>query len=611
MSTLDNKKLTNYYYKGKTKKYHGLDDFYESKTWWFTGNSSFMSNWYVIYRKGLADYDPNPTAVLQGLEYDKRMFDIKSTNSRASFGQFISYLQDIIDKQAAIEEKYLRLKLDQLKKEGIIKPEYLNQIESFINSEPKDYSSAYTLLLRRDKDLEKLREDTKSKRFKSFSKTNEFWGNSFTKFIEEKLTQQIQAQQGSSILHINLEDDFSNIVEEFLNKTLGDKSIESESISFIKKTFEEGLKESLAQFTTLSFDVPLKETEQALERVSAKKLKANQFLTTKGKFRTPGSIARKLSQQIAGSIGRGLSQEVFNVGSLQKIGAKGVLTGDLKKQLINSITGEKLATVSQKADALAFEVYNADIDIGRIVEEVYSNNTSKMGEDFLKEVERRVNEALQETSAGEMFEISENIKGYTSNYNLQIEGSGSFYNRMSNIYKLKLDGNMVNKLIFMLNNTTKGCIADNRVSEIGDYFAAIVVAWMFDDYEEIFNITNKEPNQRINRIHLFGSGSAYFTASQILQQTLNNLKDVDNPNRFANVHITPAEPFPDERYEAMRHEVPYEQFSAMSKEQQQEELKREWDIVKDYTMRNGTLSVDFNQKQLDELLFGLRSILLK
>jgi len=44
----------------------------------------------------------------------------------------------------------------------------------------------------------------------------------------------------------------------------------------------------------------------------------------------------------------------------------------------------------------------------------------------------------------------------------------------------------------------------------------------------------------------------------------------------------------------LRGEVPISKFAAMSKDEQQEELKREWDIVKDYTMKNGTMSIDFN-----------------
>ena len=596
------KNLSQNYYKGKTTRYHGLT---ESTTWWFTGATSFMSNGYSIYRRGLGGYEPNPTAVQQGLTYEDRMFNIKSTNIRASYGQFLDYLRKIIATQSEIEERYLRLKLEQLRKMNIIDPSYLDQIAAAV--EGKDYNTAYTLLLRRDKDLEKFKQEAASNRFKSFQKTNEFWSSQFSKFIQNKLQQQIEAQAGSDVLHLDFDTDFSSLVDEFLTKILDSPDVKNNSLNFIKKQFVDGLKKVFENFSTLNFDIALKDNSMNVTDITNSKLNMSHFITKKGKFRKPSAIAKNIADAIYASIGRGLSTEVYAIGSLQKIGAKGLATGELTKEIKNEFTGE-VYNVQQKADAIGFEVFNADIDIDSIVDEIYAQNVSKNGGSLLSAIEKRVNEALESTSVGEMFELTENIKGYTSNYNLKIEGEGNFYNRMSNLKKIDLGGNMTSKLIFMLNNTTKGCIADGRISEIADYLAAVAVAWMWDDYEEIFNISDTPASSRINRVHLFNSGGAYFTASQILQQTLENLEGDTDPNKFVNVKINPASPYPDSDYILLRGEVPISKFSAMSKDEQQEELKREWDIVKDYTMKNGTMSIDFNQKQLDELLSGLRTI---
>ena len=596
------KNLSQNYYKGKTTRYHGLT---ESTTWWFTGATSFMSNGYSIYRRGLGGYEPNPTAVQQGLTYEDRMFNIKSTNIRASYGQFLDYLRKIIATQSGIEERYLRLKLEQLRKMNIIDPSYLDQIAAAV--EGKDYNTAYTLLLRRDKDLEKFKQEAASNRFKSFQKTNEFWSSQFSKFIQNKLQQQIEAQAGSDVLHLDFDTDFSNLVDEFLTKILDSPDVKNNSLNFIKKQFVDGLKKAFENFSTLNFDIALKDNSMNVTDITNSKLNMSHFITKKGKFRKPSAIAKNIADAIYASIGRGLSTEVYAIGSLQKIGAKGLATGELTKEIKNEFTGE-VYNVQQKADAIGFEVFNADIDIDSIVDEIYAQNSSKSGESLLYEIEKRVNEALESTSVGEMFELTENIKGYTSNYDLKVEGEGNFYNRMSNLKKLNLGGNMTSKLIFMLNNTTKGCIADGRISEIADYLAAVAVAWMWDDYEEIFNISDTPASSRINRVHLFNSGGAYFTASQILQQTLENLEGDTDPNKFVKVKINPASPYPDSDYISLRGEVPISKFKAMSKDEQQEELKREWDIVKDYTMKNGTMSIDFNQKQLDELLSGLRTI---
>ena len=72
---------------------------------------------------------------------------------------------------------------------------------------------------------------------------------------------------------------------------------------------------------------------------------------------------------------------------------------------------------------------------------------------------------------GEIFEIQENVKGYRSTFNLQIEGEGSFGNRAANIVKLAnesggLGYDAFDKLVFLLNNTVSGCIADNKISQI-------------------------------------------------------------------------------------------------------------------------------------------------
>ena len=597
------KNLSKNYYKGKTARYHGLT---ESTTWWFTGGTSFMSNGYSIYRRGLADYDPNPTAVQQGLTYEDRMFNIKSTNIRASYGQFLDYLRKIIATQSEIEERYLRLKLEQLRKMNIIDSSYLDQIAAAV--EGKDYNTAYTLLLRRDKDLEKFKQEVSSNRFKSFQKTNEFWSNQFSKFIQTKLEQQIESQSGSNILHIDFDTDFNDLVDEFLSNILDSPDVQNESLKFIKGQFVDGLKKTFDKMPTLNFDIILDNDKANISTLKNSKLNLSHFIKKDGKFRKPSAIAKNLADALYAGIGRGLSTETYAIGSLQKIGIKALSTGDLTKEIKNEFTGE-IYNVQQKADAIGFEVFNANIDIDGIVDEIYTQNSSKSGENLLNEIEKRVMEALETTGVGEMFELTENIKGYTSNYDLQIEGESNFYNRMSNLKKLDLGGNMTSKLIFMLNNTTKGCIADGRVSEIADYLAAVAVAWMWDDYEEIFNITDTPASSRINRVHLFNSGGAYFTASQILQQTLENLEGDTDPNKFVKVKINPASPYPDSSYIALRNEVPLNKFAAMSKSQQQEELKREWDIVKDYTMKNGTMSIDFNQKQLDELLSGLRAIL--
>ena len=86
---------------------------------------------------------------------------------------------------------------------------------------------------------------------------------------------------------------------------------------------------------------------------------------------------------------------------------------------------------------------------------------------------------------------------------------------MSTLKTLNLDGGMVEKLIFMLNNVTKGCIMENRLHEIQDYLASVCVAWIWDNPEEMFNI-ELSPPKNFHKIRLFNIGTAYLPASQII-----------------------------------------------------------------------------------------------
>jgi hypothetical protein len=74
-----------------------------------------------------------------------------------------------------------------------------------------------------------------------------------------------------------------------------------------------------------------------------------------------------------------------------------------------------------------------------------------------------------------------------------------------------LPKNSVEKLIFMLANTMDGCIAEDRIAEIGNYIAAVAVAWMWDDYTGLFS-TVSTPG-KIEEVRMFASGGIYYSAS--------------------------------------------------------------------------------------------------
>jgi len=50
--------------------------------------------------------------------------------------------------------------------------------------------------------------------------------------------------------------------------------------------------------------------------ITNSKLNMSHFITKKGKFRKPSAIAKNIADAIYASIGRGLSTEVYAIGSL-------------------------------------------------------------------------------------------------------------------------------------------------------------------------------------------------------------------------------------------------------------------------------------------------------
>lgn len=94
---------------------------YNQNSWWFTGNGSFVSNGYVIYKGGLDGDLPNPIALNQGGKEYNRIIS-PSTNPLSNYSQLINYLNKIKDMEAEKEKEFLRAKLSELR--GVIPDDY-------------------------------------------------------------------------------------------------------------------------------------------------------------------------------------------------------------------------------------------------------------------------------------------------------------------------------------------------------------------------------------------------------------------------------------------------------------------------------------------------------
>lgn len=595
-------KLSTHFYSGNKTRIEGWD----SKGWWFTGGGSFVSNGYVIYSNGLDGWLPNPNAILQGSTFQARLLDTRSMDKRSSHYQFISQLQAIADKAAADEHKYLTLKLEYLRKTDI-DVEWRDKIIQAI--EAGEYSAAYTLLLHRDKNLKEFQREISSNRNKSFARTNEFFNSQFYKFIAHKFEQQLSTQTGNTRT-ISLDQDFEELVDEFLKQVLNISVDENQSLQYIKDSFVQGLNEKFKEsggkfYNSVFLDKRGDGTVLRRHKNNTHKFKTERWLKQKGEFRSPGAIADNIAYTLMKNIGKGLSTEAYGISAWQGIGSRAFATGNVKIDVDNLFTGSKFKNVSGRNDIIIPEVFYAEVTQDQMIQDLYAEGYDDQTKIFYDELEKRMKQQAAESAAGEFFETVVSTKGYLSNYDLTIAGDGSFSQRMSTIKELNLDGGMAEKLIFMLNNTTNGCIMEGRQSEIADYIAAACVAWIWDNPEELIDLNQKTP-KNYHKIRLFQSGSAYFTASQIIQQSIDRLIYYQNDvNKFVQVNITPPPMY--KGYDALIEQYPMN--GVKTKDEWDATLKKMWDIVKADAMEKGSISIKFNQAELNELLSNLKSIL--
>ena len=603
-------KLDDIFYAGNTGRIEGLD----SKGWWFTGGKSFVSNGYVIYTDGLDGWLPNPNGLLQGDTFVARNLDRRSDDKRSSYYQFVNKLQQVAARAAANEESYLKMKLEQLKGSDI-EVSYLGAIESAINS--KDYNAAYTLLLKREKDLNEFKREINSNKNHSFAKTNEFFNSQFYQYLARKLEEQLENQSGNT-RSINIDESFESFVDGFLNNVLGVSLVDNQSLEFIRTQFINQLKNRfdgdenrlIIKWAGLLEPGskklrPGKGNTWSFKRsiVSTGKKDAEGHYKSDSRFRTPGELARRMAYDLMGGIARGLGQEAYVIGALGDVGARAFSTGN--QTTIRTDYFGDISTKQGKTDVKAYEVYSRTISIDETIRQLYLEGYQATTAEFYEELERRLAEKAAQDEKSQFFKLAVNVKGYMSNFDLSIEGEGSFANRLGVLNQLPLGGGMSEKLVFMLNNTTQGCITAGREGEIADFLAATCVAWMWDNNDDLFSIENTTPSN-YHSIYLFNSGGAYFTASQILKQTIDRLQNYqDDPNRFVDVTITPPSSY--QGYDALVDQYPGTGIT--SKNEWDAMLQKMWEEVKAEAMSSGTIAIHFKQQELDDLLSGLRSIL--
>lgn len=570
----------------------------------FSGGTSFMSNGYVIWQQGLSKDDPNWLAVQQGKTYAERMFYDRSLDQRSSFYEFTQFLLKIQQKEANKERNYINLKLEQMKS-NIFQSSRVSAVQNALND--NNFGAAYTLLLSLDKSIEELKEEFSKTHFNNKSHMNKFWKAQFSSYFEKALANRVEIQGETLVKKIGdspltIDELVDNWMREMLTGADGviAKSLEpirnamkSELLGYLQKHGIEGVK-------TYADDIFGKNSN--FTQLSG--FKTNR---KRGGHRSAQRMVALIAEKIGNAVGKGLSQELQTTAEQGKSGAVVFNTGTFYKYITNDLKKSGYDKVYQKGDVTSFEVFSATYDPQKIANEIFSRNG--YNQEAYNSFVQSLDEAAKNDSS-QIFQVTTNVKGYRSKRDLVIEGVGNFKNRTKNLAKMATEAEGIpafsmQKLIFMLNNTVEGCIAEDETDNLVNYIAAVCAAWMWDDYTDLFSLSENGSN--IQKIRMFNSGGMYYSASQIIGKTVEELLSSYKGSSFVVVDIQLPVFDADTMYENLKSHYPVPQNN--DKAVWQSALAPRWNEMRDYVSTHGTISIKFNQAGLEKLLGNLQTYL--
>lgn len=574
----------------------------------FTGGTSFMSNHYAIWREGIEDYrkvkNPNWYGIKQGNTYIDRMFYDRSMDKRASYYQFIEFLKKVEKKEAAKEKGLIEAMINKIIVANNGQPTKSIQLaQRAVSSE--DYGLAYFFLVQNEKEIDSFIDEVlNNKKTQNISHTNLFWDHEFFKHLSASLRGWLNNINTNKI---NTSLTVEEIVDGWIAQaTLDSSGIVPQSLYDMRKSMVERLKE---QFE--SRDLLLSSSTTKQSRISSSKLKkylqADKYAKTPtGRSRSIDTMCNILGKEMAFYLARGMGQELSQTG---KQGRYGVAfnTGMLRKE-IEKVASKQRANVSITNDVISFVGEAATIDIEAIVQDAQLYAEDEVAE-VIAEVETRLQKLAQESDT-RLFKVVTNVKGYQSRFDLQIKKDGNFAQRSVELERIAREAQglpafSMDKIQFMLNNTIPGCINENRAHHIIDYIAAICVAYMWDDYTALMSV--EEQDNSIDTVHIFSSGAIYYSASQIMRQTREDLENQVSRTSFVNITITPPTFDAEAEYIGLQQKYPVE--GVNDHQENQNLLAKRWDEMRDKVATQGKISIDFKQRELENIISDIKGIL--
>ena len=559
------------------------------------GEKGFVGNYYAVWQRKLDGDDPNPWAVRAGVRTSVSALRSHSNHGNAIYKQLLDFLWKIQRQEENKERDWIIKKNQQIAGFGM-ESDYQKQIQRAIDN--REYGLAYTLLTQFNKDLKELQNEL-NQNSNSMTRLNKFWKAQFESYFVKRLDKAFQQQE---ISKVNMNLTIEEILDDWIAELTMESNIVPDSITFIRSTIEQGL---LALFNKQGFNIT--STDNLLKVnykkfVNAKRVKKSK--RDRKHSETLNGLLTRVERTLEQGLQRGLSAELLAIGEAGRGGAISMGTGDIKKSILNAFSGRH-DKVQQKGDVYSIEAYNTTIDLYDIAEDAYQSIQAG-GEAGLKNLQNFLEQVIKDTE--DIYIVEVNTKGYKSLRDLNIEKEGSFAARMNNLYAMRdyFPQKSIDQLIFLLNNTMDDCVASHHKDLLGDYFSAVFAAWMWDDYAEMFKMAEQ---QGVKRIRIFNSGGMYFSASQIMKRTLEDLQNEAGSKSFVYATITPPTFDPDQYYASLKKKPGYSVEGVPGGEERQNILEKRWDTMRDKVMKEGTVSIHIRQQQLTELLGKLLSFM--
>lgn len=560
------------------------------------GEKGFVGNHYAVWQDGLDGEAPNLWARKTGVRTSISALRSHSTHGNAIYAQLINFLWSIQEQEERKEIEWIQQKFRLFSQSGI-EPNYLKQAETAVNG--KEIGLAYTLMVQANQDLKELKREV-GKNGSSVSRLNKFWKAQFEDYFVKRLDQAFMRMEKGE-LDANLTID--QILNDWIEELLRNSSVVPNSIDYIRGTMEDGLVELFAKQGIIL------NPHSNLLKVNFKKFvgakRVRRTKQSEKRSSTLNGLLNRTRRALNRGLPRGLSAELLAIGESGR-GSLSMGTGEVRKQIINELNSEFNSKVQQKGDVISIEAYQTKIDLTEYADQFYQAIQAG-GDEGLHLLEQQLSQIIDSTN--DIYIVETNVKGYQSLRDISFEQEGSFYARMNNLYKMRdqFPQKSIDQLIFLLNNTMDGCVASHHKELLGDYFSAVFAAWMWDDYTELFKEMSKQ--EAVKRIRIFNSGGLYFSASQLMKRTLEDLEKKAESNSFIYATITPPSFDPHAFYKDLKTKEGYSVEGVPGGEERQSILAARWDVTKDKVMRSGKVSLKIRQKQLDELFGKLASFM--